>query len=247
MTEALSVALFDHFPDARTAVDDLIRGGIPADRIGLFTNNAAGDHPRALLNPALDRPIAEEPEAPTNPGVGAALGAGMGGVLGFLVNALALAIPGVGPVLAVGAWATIAGGAGLGAIAGAIISSLSERGVSDEDAQLYAEGLRRGGTLVTVHADERDIENIARIFHRHGAVDIEKRSASWRAEGWTGFQPEAQPLSATEVAAMRQLHRDAGHEALHHHAIRHYFVTTEPEHLAGISSRPRYGDDLLKR
>lgn len=236
MDAATSVALFDHFAEAHSAVDDLIRSGIANDKIALLSNNAAGDHPQALSNPAFGRPDDEEPEAPKSIGAGAGIGAGMGGVMGFLVGALTLAIPGIGPVVAAGIWTTTAAGAGLGAIAGGILSALNERGISEEDAKLYCEGLRRGGTLVTVHADKDQIESIAKTFKEHGAVDIERRSASWQADGWVGFEPDAHPLTAAEVEAMRQLHRDSGHQVDHHHAIRHYFIRSEPAHLAGISS-----------
>ena len=48
----------------------------------------------------------------------------------------------------------------------------------------HSETPRRGGTLVTVHVPESRVEQITQIFKTHGAVDIEKRGAAWRAEGW---------------------------------------------------------------
>ena len=42
------------------------------------------------------------------------------------------------------------------AVAGGILGALTEAGVSEEDAQVYAEGVRRGGTLLTVRVPEAD-------------------------------------------------------------------------------------------
>ncbi len=56
----------------------------------------------------------------------------------------------------------------------------------DEDRHTYAEGLRRGGYLVSVHAGDADYERVIDILDDEGTIDIDERSSSWRAEGWTG-------------------------------------------------------------
>lgn len=248
MAEAVTVALFDRFAEANGAVDEIIQNGTPKDRIAVLANNSAGDHPVPATNPSFDRPpIEEESDASSALGAGVGIGGGLGGAIAVLVSAGLIAVPGIGPLLALGALASIAAGIGVGAVAGGIVGALIDHGVSSQDAELYSEGLRRGGTLVTVHAPSDQLESIGQVFKKHGAVDIERRAASWRAEGWVGFDREAHPLSAAEVAALREAQRAAGHQAHHHRAIRHYFIRSEPDRLAGISNETtHYGEDKLE-
>ena len=74
-------------------------------------------------------------------------GAGIGATVGLGI----IAIPGIGPVVAVG-WPSKAVFAAAGGVAGGVLGALTEAGVSEEDAQAYAEGVRRGGTLLTVRS-----------------------------------------------------------------------------------------------
>jgi uncharacterized protein (TIGR02271 family) len=64
--------------------------------------------------------------------------------------------------------------------------SLRDLFLPDEDRQTYAEGLRRGGYLVSVHASDTDYERVIDILDDEGTIDIDERSNSWRSEGWTG-------------------------------------------------------------
>jgi len=106
-----------------------------------------------------------------------ALGGGLlGGLVGFLVGAGALAIPGIGPVVAGGVLASTFGlaggtaiaGAGIGAAAGGMVGALVGMGIPEEEARHFETGLRAGGTLVTVGAGGRADEALA-ILERHGA------------------------------------------------------------------------------
>jgi hypothetical protein len=127
---------------------------------------------------------------------GGVTGGVAGGALGLLVGIGALAIPGIGPVLAAGplaaALSTAAVGAGVGAAAGGLIGGLVDMGVPDEDANFYAEGVRRGGTLVSVSAEDSKANRAYDLMQRHGAVDINQRGAEWRKSGWTRFDANAQ-------------------------------------------------------
>jgi hypothetical protein len=69
-------------------------------------------------------------------------------------SALSPAIPGLGPVVAAGWLTATAVGAAAGAATGGIVGALTEAGVSKDDASLYAEGVRRGGTLVSARVPE---------------------------------------------------------------------------------------------
>jgi uncharacterized protein (TIGR02271 family) len=64
--------------------------------------------------------------------------------------------------------------------------SLRDLFLPDEDRHTYAEGLRRGGCLVSVQASDADYERVIDILDDEGTIDIDERSSSWRSEGWTG-------------------------------------------------------------
>ena len=90
---------------------------------------------------------------------------------------------------------------------GASVGTLTAHGVPEPEAQFYAEGLRRGGALVLVDAADERADRAAAIMERYPAVDLEARTASWRQHGWTGYDPQAQPYTAAEVARERERYR----------------------------------------
>jgi hypothetical protein len=118
------------------------------------------------------------------------LGAALGGVIGLLVGLAVLAIPGIGPVLMAGPLVAALTGAGVGAVAGGLVGVLMDAGVPEEDAQNYTDGVRHGGTLVSVHAADDLLERATGILNRYHPVDLQERAAEWRQSGWTGFEPE---------------------------------------------------------
>jgi hypothetical protein len=118
------------------------------------------------------------------------------------VDSYSLAIPGVGPVVAAGWLAATAAGALAGGATGGIIGALSQAGVSKEDAPVYAEGLRRGGTMVTARVPDGERTRFESILN-HSAVNIRERGEAYRKSGWTGFDEKAKPYSADEVRRER--------------------------------------------
>lgn len=64
--------------------------------------------------------------------------------------------------------------------------SIKDMFVPDEDAHGYAEGIRRGGTLLTARVDETQADRVIDILDDDGTVDFEQRQQGWRNEGWTG-------------------------------------------------------------
>src|SRR5215207_11237305 len=117
-------------------------------------------------------------ETGTKAAEGAATGAVTGGILGglggFLLGIGALAIPGVGPFIAAGAFASALGGAALGAGLGAVAGALIGMGIPEEEARYYEEEVRGGRTLIAVRADGR-MDEADSILHDHGAYDVEHR------------------------------------------------------------------------
>jgi hypothetical protein len=117
-----------------------------------------------------------------------------------------LAIPGLGPVVAAGWLAATAAGAAAGAAAGGIVGALTQAGVSKEDADTYAEGVRRGGTLVTARVDDADRSRLEAILGR-SSVNLQTRRAAWEKAGWITYDPAAEPYSADQVRKERELYR----------------------------------------
>lgn len=191
------IGLFDNFAEAQRVVQDLVDSGFQREDISIVSNDA--NRERAVAN--------GENVAAEGAGAGAVGGTVLGGALGLLVGAGLLAIPGIGPVLAAGPLAAAIGttaatvgagalGAGLGAATGGLLGGLVGAGVPQEEAESYAEGVRRGGTLVSVSAEDAMAGMARDIMRRHGAVDLDERVASWRNSGWSGFDPAA-PMSST--------------------------------------------------
>jgi len=132
----------------------------------------------------------------SNAAEGAGIGAGIGGAAGLLAGIGMLAIPGIGPVVAAGWLASTAAGAVAGAAAGGLIGALTTAGVDEEEAHYYAETVRRGGTVVSVQADEGDAPAVEAILDGASPIDREARTALYRQEGWTRFDETAPPYRA---------------------------------------------------
>jgi hypothetical protein len=183
------VGLFDEYSDAETAIRALEAAGVPSTDISVIANNRAdryGSYPQYGLGRSGH---AEGSGTGTGAGIGAVLGA----AAGLLAGIGALAIPGVGPVVAAGPLAATLAGAGVGAVVGGLVGSLVEAGIPREHADIYAEAIRRGGTLVTVRTEDGHRERVSDILNRHSPVDVEERAAAWRQSGWTGFEEQASP------------------------------------------------------
>jgi hypothetical protein len=126
---------------------------------------------------------------------GAAKGAMGGGVLGGLVGLLAgvgaLAIPGIGPIIAGGALASTLAGAGIGAAAGGLIGALVGMGLPEDDAKHFERGFQEGGVLVTVLTVGNAEEARAVILARGGDLGpgyTSGASTAAGAESWRGSE-----------------------------------------------------------
>ncbi|HLG86455.1 MAG TPA: hypothetical protein VKZ79_04585 [Alphaproteobacteria bacterium] len=215
MKESTLVGLFDEYEDAKGALSDLVSGGIAREKIALLANGASSHHPGVLSNPAYAREDMEKPEADATSalGLGVVIGAGILGILGYLIghgmgatgdtNAVASAIAALSPEAAKTAgntWILVAVGAAIGAIIGGIVGWMLDKGPSEEDEKLYAEGLKHSGTLITVHVTDDLVDQVKVIFKARGAVDVETREANWRADGWVSFDPDSITRTASHAA-----------------------------------------------
>lgn len=191
--------LFDQYSDAQAAVDRLAEAGISHDDISVVASNVDG------------RYDTDKSEAAEGAGTGAGIGALVGGAGGLLTGLGMVAIPGVGPVVAAGWLVATAAGAAAGAVAGGaaggLIGALTNSGVSEEDAHVYAEGVRRGGTLVTARVTEGAEEDAARaILQQSNWVDIGERRRAYAEGGWVAFDDRAAPYTPEEVEEERKRH-----------------------------------------
>ncbi|MGU3575108.1 hypothetical protein ACLBWZ_06240 [Brucellaceae bacterium C25G] len=182
--------LFDNYTQARNVVIQLEAAGIPYKDISIVAYNE-------------DKSTDAAEGASVGAGIGATIGAG-GGLLAGLGM---LAIPGIGPVVAAG-WlsATLAGafgGAVAGGATGGLIGALIDSGASDEDANVYAEALRRGGALVSVRVQDDKISTAQRILNDKSRINIEARRQYYREEGWEKFNNLAAPYTREEVELER--------------------------------------------
>lgn len=201
--------LFDSHTQALDAVSGLEAAGVDSDRISIVSNNADNWH--AGHSHPDKRDGADTGEVTEGAGKGAATGGVLGAAAGVLAGLGMLAIPGLGPVVAAGWLASTAVGAVVGAAAGGatggILGALKEAGHSDEDAHVYAEGIRRGGTLVSVKVDEDDAPRLQAILDGQRGYDATTRGAAYREGGWSAFDPDAPTWTPDQIAQERARYR----------------------------------------
>jgi hypothetical protein len=184
------LALYDDLAAAQGAVTELVNAGFSRENISIVARDATGEYPRYMaLHPA------EGMDDHVGPVEGSAFGAAVGALMGALVALGALVVPGIGPVIAAGPLAAGLAGAATGAIAGGatggIVGGLLNLGVSSDEAGYYAEGVRRGATLVSATVADEWANRVQAIMDRHNPVDIQQRAAQWQERGWTSDSESA--------------------------------------------------------
>jgi heat induced stress protein YflT len=158
------IGVFDGPNHAETALNELRAAGFAPEQISVVAKDT-----RETTDLVADTGMGGGEGVAT----GAVLGGITGGVLGWLVGIGALAIPGIGPIVAAGALATTLGGAAIGAAAGGLLGALVDLGVPEEDARIYESSVRAGSILLTVNALSAEEARRARaIFDRHGGSEV---------------------------------------------------------------------------
>lgn len=165
-TSAFCIARsFDH---ASTIVAALKRAG--------FQNN---DISALLPDKAGTRDFAHEQhtKAPEGAATGAGAGGAIGGALGLLAGIGAIAIPGVGPLIAAGPILAALSGAAVGAAVGGLGGALIGMGIPEYEAKQYEGKIRGGGALISVHTiDDEEVERAKRVMRDANAEDISTAS-----------------------------------------------------------------------
>jgi hypothetical protein len=197
--------LFDNFSDAQHAVIELERVGVPHGDISIVARKSDA-HARGV-DVREPRSFTAGEASAIDAGAGGAAGGVIGAAGGALAGLGLVAIPGLGPVVAAGWLAATAVGAVVGGVvgsaAGGLIGALTNAGVSEDEAHIYAEAVRRGATLVSAKVADDKLSQAEEALQATPYVDVVERGADYRASGWTGFDAAAEPYDEQEIEAER--------------------------------------------
>lgn len=207
MTKTLTYVYSDYVTADR-AVTNAKAAGLSDSNISIVASNADGWHKPGGkdVDPKHDKDRDGNDDRAEGPATGGGLGAIAGGAVGLATGLGLMAIPGVGPVVAVGWLAATAAGAVAGGASGGIIGALVESGTSKENAELYAEALRRGGAIVTAKVSDDEASRYAGILD-DSSIDVAERRDAYRSSGWTGYDPAAPAYNADQVRKERETYR----------------------------------------
>ncbi|BBB93124.1 MAG TPA: hypothetical protein PKA28_01180 [Methylomusa anaerophila] len=153
------VGIFNSHDDAEKAVNALRSQGFGIEEINIVSKNKST---RNRENQYFEDDVTD----------GALTGGTLGGIGGLLLGAGALAIPGVGPVLAAGPIAAALSGAVAGGIAGGLI----DWGIPAEAGKHYEEQVAKGGILTVIRTSENKVQQAAQVLRQYGAKDVETHS-----------------------------------------------------------------------
>jgi len=150
------VGVFDSHDQAERAVAELRKSGFDTNEISIV---ARGQQDQNTQADTMDMGAIAN---------GTTTGGVLGGLAGLAMGAGALAIPGLGPIIAAGPIAGLLSGAATGGIAGGLI----DWGIPEQQGRKYEEDVRQGKILAAVRAHEEKIEAAAEIFRQNGARDV---------------------------------------------------------------------------
>lgn len=176
--------VFSTMIDVERAVRELERVGVPNEAISIIAGDEEGRHKKYLETAHL---------ASRSTGAAAASGASFGGGVGIMASLVALAIPGVGPIIAGGAIAAVVTGFGVGAAGGGLISAFHSMAIPHEKAPLYEEAVRRGALMVVVEVTDPMEQEVVNLLAENGGRDLEDMVDTWKAAGWSGPKSDPHP------------------------------------------------------
>jgi hypothetical protein len=167
--------IYQTYADAEYAVDALRAEGFRNTDVSvLFPENKG----------TKDFAVEKNTKAPEGTAAGASTGVVVGGVLGWLAGIGALAIPGIGPLIAAGPIVAALAGVGVGGAVGGITGALVGMGIPEYEAKRYEGRVKDGGILLSVHCDDRDwTQKAKQILQRTGAQDVAstaEAAADWQ-------------------------------------------------------------------
>jgi hypothetical protein len=198
--------LYDSYTDASQVVVMLEAAGLPPSETSVISNNS--DTWYSATKTANVVAVRKDGASSKADGKveGVALGAAIGATAATAASLVTmLAIPGVGAVVGAGWLAALLGSMAIGGVAGGLLGALTNAGISEEDAQVFVEGVRRGGTLVAARVPQSEFPRIEAIMNQC-AVKLQERCELYRKAGWRSFDPNAVPYTADQVRSERALH-----------------------------------------
>ena len=149
---------------AASIVDDLKNAGFSNDDISALFPDKKGSR---------DFAHEQKTKAPEGAAAGASAGGLLGGTLGWLAGIGALAIPGVGPLIAAGPIMGLLSGAAVGAATGGLTGALVGYGIPELEAKQYEGKVKGGNILLSVHTDDStQVSRVKDILKKHNAEDI---------------------------------------------------------------------------
>jgi hypothetical protein len=204
MTKTIT-RVYNDYASAELAVRELKSAGLGDSQIGIVASNADGWHKPggSDIDPKHDKDRDGKDDRAEGAATGGGMGAIAGGAAGVAAGLGMIAIPGIGPVVAAGWLAALAAGAIGGGVAGGLIGALVESGISKENAELYAEAVRRGGAIVTAKVPDDEQTKYAAIMDK-SAFDIAARETAYRSSGWKGYDPSAPAFNSDQVRKERE-------------------------------------------
>jgi hypothetical protein len=185
--------IFASQSEAERAVDLLIAADFPSSSISVL-----------LPDTRSTREFAHEKhtKAPEGTAAGATVGGVIGGTLGILVGAGALAIPGIGPLLAAGPIVAGLAGLGAGGAVGGFVGALVGMGVPEFEAKRYEGRVKGGGTLLSVHCDTSEqVDRAKHLLAGAGATDVSSTSESAGARASDGESRRDRHVDETDIPA----------------------------------------------
>lgn len=168
------IALYENNDKVREAIQDLVEAGFDGNAISMVAYDPQRAYGKMLWRQALGEESASS-ENVHNLSEGTGLGALIGSVGGFFAGLLAMALPGIGPVVAAGPLITTLAGAGIGATAGIILGALVETGLPADHARMFTEGIRRGDTLLMVNTSDDRAREAVELLNQHEPIDLDSR------------------------------------------------------------------------
>jgi hypothetical protein len=150
--------------DVESAVDALRSAGFSNSDVSVLL-------PESVKSGELS--TEQSTKLPQGAAFGVGSGAAVGGAMGWLIGIGALAIPGIGPVIAAGPLLAALAGIGIGGALGGFTGALVGMGIPEYEAKKYEGQILKGGILVAVHCEtENEAERAKQVFLKSGAQDV---------------------------------------------------------------------------
>jgi hypothetical protein len=157
-------AIFASRSEAEIAVNQLTAAGFSSQDVSVLMADKSGTR---------DFATEKNTKAPEGTTTGAGVGGTIGGTIGLLAGIGAIAIPGVGPLIAAGPIMATLAGVGVGGTVGGVIGALVGMGIPEYEAKRYEGRVKDGGILVSVHCDtSEEVSRAKEILESAGGDDV---------------------------------------------------------------------------